>query len=370
MSHKELDVFGVVLAGGSGTRFWPRSRQLYPKQLCHITDTEQTMLEQTLHRLDHFIPPERRIIVTHHLQEKLTRFLTESLCTHIIAEPSAKNTAAALALAVLQIKLLSHETDDAVMVSLHADHLIKDSAAFHKTLTRAISIAHKGYIALIGINPRGPETGFGYIEAGVPLDVTDANAFQVLSFKEKPKLELAKQYVAQKNFYWNSGLFIWKISTICEEFSRHLPQIWYPLLNVYERLKVQKETFTDLSLETLTQIYETLPEIAIDQGILEKTKNIAVVSADFDWDDVGSWTALPTMFPTDTKGNVSQGDVLVCETENSIIASDGPLVATYGIKDLIVVVDKGCVLVCPKDRAQGVKDIVAKLKEMGRTDLI
>lgn len=369
MSHKELDVFGVVLAGGSGTRFWPRSRQLYPKQLCRIADPEQTMLEQTLHRLDNFIPSERRIIVTHHLQEKLTRSITKSLSGYILAEPAAKNTAAALALAVLQIKLLS-KTDDAVMVSLHADHLIKDSQAFQKTLTRAIAIARKGYISLIGIQPRYPETGFGYIEAGESLNLAAADGFLVKSFKEKPKLELAKQYVSQPNFYWNSGLFIWQISTICEEFSRYLPRIWNPLLTLYEQLKKKKQTFADLHLEELSKIYESLPEIAIDQGIFEKSKNIAVVDADFDWDDVGSWTALPTMFPADANGNVNQGNVLACETENSIIASDGPLVATYGVKDLIVVVDKGCVLVCHKDKAQGVKDIVAKLKETGRTDLI
>lgn len=363
---KTQSVFGVILAGGSGTRFWPRSRQLSPKQLCKITDPQKTMLEQTLNRLDHFIPPARRMIVTHHSQEKKTRSLSAQLCQHILAEPAAKNTAAALALAILQIKLLSDD-ENAVMISLHSDHLVKDTVQFQKTLQNAVDLASKGFLTLVGIVPRTPDTGFGYIQRGESLG---ENAFRVQSFKEKPNEELAREYLSTKQYYWNSGIFVWQIKTIVSEFEKNLPQIWQPLFAIYKELKAEKKTFEDLPLERLEKVYASLPEIAIDNGILEKSSNCAVLASSFDWNDVGTWTALTEVLSPDTQGNVKQGDVLPVNTKNSILASDGPFIATYGVENLIVVVENGCVLVCPKDKAQGIKEIVGKLKEMGRSDLL
>lgn len=363
---KTHSLFGVILAGGSGTRFWPRSRQNTPKQLCKITDAKHTMLEQTLLRLDGFIPVEKRLIVTHHTQEKKTRELSSKLCKHLIAEPQSKNTAAALALAALQLQLLGADEED-VMISLHSDHLVKDISVFQKTLQEAVDLAKEGYLSLVGIVPRSPETGFGYIQRGTAIQ---KHSYKVKSFKEKPKEALAKEYLASKQYYWNSGIFVWKLKTICDEFASHLPQVWEPLFALYKKLKNEKKNFADLPPKEFGEVYAKLAEIAIDHGILEKSSNCAVVAGDFDWNDVGTWTALTEVFPSDASGNLSQGDVLALNTKNSILVSDGPLLATYGVEDLIVVVENGCVLVCSKEKAQGIKDIVAKLKEEGRKDLI
>lgn len=370
MKTHPSSVFAVVLAGGSGTRFWPRSRQASPKQLCKITNPNETMLEQTLHRLDHFIAPDKRMIITHHSQEKKTRLLTQSLCQHLLAEPAAKNTAAALALAALEIKLLTDD-ENTLMISLHSDHVIQDSKAFQKTLEHALTLADQGYLTLVGIPPRSPETGFGYIQRGERVKTQDSyEAFHVRSFKEKPKEAQAREYVQSKNYDWNSGIFVWKLKTICSEFEERLPQIWKPLFELYKKQKLQKKTFADLDASTLSEVYKALPEIAIDHGILEKSSNCVVIPGDFGWNDVGTWTALTEVLEADASGNITQGDTLLCETKNSIIASDGPFVASYGIENLIVVVENGCVLICPKDKAQGIKDIVAQLKERGRNDLV
>ncbi len=366
MKTQSSSIYGVILAGGSGTRFWPRSRQKSPKQLCKITDPKQTMLEQTLHRLDEFIDPERRIIVTHHTQEKKTREISASLCKQILSEPYAKNTAAALALAALQIRIQSSD-ENAVMISLHSDHLVKNTKAFQESLANAVDLANKGYLALIGIVPRSPDTGFGYIRRGESLS---NNAFRVQSFKEKPNLKTAQDYIATQEYYWNSGIFVWQVKAICAEFEKHLPEIWNPLHELFLELKRNRKTFLDLPLKALEKVYAKLPEIAIDNGILEKSSNCAVLSCNFDWNDVGTWTALAEVLPADKLNNIKQGDVLLCETQNSIIASDGPLIATYGVENLIIVVENGCVLVCAKDKAQGIKEIVAKLSETGRNDLI
>lgn len=359
-------LFAVVLAGGSGTRFWPRSRQNKPKQLCKITDAKQTMLEQTLRRLDGFIPVENRMIVTHAFQEAETRHITSHLCKNILSEPLARNTSAALALAVLQLRLLGYG-EDTVMCSLHSDHLVKDVKAFQKTLQAAAQIAREGYLCLVGIVPRSPETGFGYIKKGSALAKT---AFKVETFKEKPDLKTAKSYLQTGDYVWNSGMFVWTLRLISEEFKKYLPELWSPLFKKFEELREKKKTFLDLSSEELLTLYKQVPEIAIDNGILEKSEKCAVIAGEFEWNDVGTWTALTEVFPTDAEGNLIQGQVIPCQTNGSILMSDGLTLATYGVQDLIVVVENGCVLVCPKDKAQGIKEIVAKLKEKGLKDLI
>ncbi len=367
---QKTPLFGVILAGGSGTRFWPRSRQSSPKQLCKITDAKQTMLEQTLQRLDGFIPVENRLIVTHQKQAKTTRLLTKASCAHLLAEPEARNTSAALALAVLEVLLLTGD-DKTVMVSLHSDHVIQDLKSFQNSLSEAADLAAEGYLSLVGIVPRTPDTGFGYIERGDEIRTqSGSKAYRVKSFWEKPNAETARRYLATQRFYWNSGIFVWQLRTIAQEFAEKLPNLWQPLYALYTELKAQNKTFADLSTERLGEIYKTLPEIAIDNGILEKSSNIVVGAGDFGWNDVGTWTALNEVLPTDASGNLTQGDSLLLESKNCIVANDDLFVATYGVQDLIVVVDKGCVLVCPKDKAQGIKSIVAKLKEMGRDDLI
>ncbi len=363
-------VFAVVLAGGSGTRFWPRSRQLNPKQLCRISDSKQTMLEDTLGRLDGLVPPSRRLVVTHHLQKEKTLGVVGKACAHVLAEPSAKNTAPALLLAALEIRLRS-QNEDAVMLSLHADHAIQNVAGFQATMREAVQVARSGKMVLVGVPPTKPETGFGYIQRGEVLEFPGVHAcYRVQAFKEKPSVALAQSYLAENRYYWNSGLFIWKVSTFCQEFERFLPSIWQTVYPVFERLRREGKSFQDLSFQEMQALYNLLPELAIDTGLLEKSRNIAVLASQFDWNDVGTWSALEEILPHDEYGNVVQGDALLVESEGCVVSSDGPFLAAYGVKDLIMIVDKGCVLVCPKDKALDVKTIVAMLKDRGRQDLI
>lgn len=360
------EIFASILAGGSGTRFWPRSRQSSPKQLCKITDPKHTMLEETLKRLDGFIEKEHRIIVTHHVQSAKTKELVAPQVQNILAEPLAKNTAAAIALAVLDISQLSKDQDP-IMVSLHSDHLIKDEGRFHRTLEKAIETAQKGYLTLIGIPPTHPETGFGYIHRGEELS---KESFEVQSFKEKPDYQTAKHFFESGEYYWNSGIFVWSLKSIISAFEKYLPEIWNPLKAFHDELPKEGKTLSTVPLEALEKIYKTLPEISIDDGILEKANNCAVVPSEFEWNDVGSWTALSEVFAQDESGNLIQGEGLALKTENSILTSDGPFVTSYGVKDLLIIAEKDCVLVCPKKEAQGIKEVVAKLKEMGREDLL
>lgn len=367
---KSGDVYGVVLAGGSGTRFWPRSRQTFPKQLCRISSPDQSMIEETLQRVKDYIPIQRRLIVTHAAQKEKTSQIVGSLCEHIIAEPVAKNTAAALIVAAFEIKLLSHDSPDAVMVSLHADHVIKDQKAFISTLERAIAVAREGSLTLLGIVPNFPETGYGYIQRGAQKTVgTHQGIYDVLAFKEKPSKELAQEFIAQGHFYWNSGMFVWKVDTLLSEMKLYQPELFAAVESVYLELKASKQNFKDLSLAKFKMVYDRLPSLAIDHAVLEKSNNRAVVAADFGWFDVGSWRALEDIMPRDKQDNLAQGDVLFVDTRNTTVVSDSAFVAALGLEDLMVVVDKGCVLVCPKSRAQDVKVIVERLKEQGRWEL-
>lgn len=324
------------------------------------------MIEVTLDRLDDFIPPERRLIVTHALQKEKTEENVGKKCPRILGEPLPRNTAAALALAALELKLCFPEERDMVMVSLHADHVIQDRPAFLRTLRKAITVAKAGYLTLLGVVPTSPETGYGYVQKGSSLTIPEVDhCFSVMSFKEKPDLATAQQYLAQKEFYWNSGLFVWRVDKILSEFEAYLPNVLGPLQSLAGELEKQGRTFSHLTTEEFLRVYEKVPEISIDNGILERSRDIAVVECDCGWQDIGTWTALPSIMPADSKGNIAAGENMLLDTKDSIICSDSYFVATIGIENLIVVVDKGCVLVCKKDRAQDIKLVVSELKKRG-----
>ena len=363
MEKANQNVYAVILAGGSGTRFWPKSRHLTPKQLCKIGDEDLTMLELTLGRLDGFIPPSRRIIVTHKDQAVKTRELTEGLCGHVIAEPMAKNTAPALALAALAIEKLSGDQNP-IMISLHADAIIRDTKGFLDTLDKAVKVAQAGYLSLIGVPTKSPETGYGYIESGDLLEGT--SGFKVTSFKEKPDLETAKIYEKDPNLFWNSGIFTWQTAVFLAELDRSVPTISRALS---QNLDGSKDFYDPLK-NHMAEAYASLPKISVDNAILESSKKVAMVAASFDWQDVGSWDALPKTFSVDEFGNCINGDTIVIDSKNSVIDSDGPLVACIGISDTCVIAAKGAILVCPADRAQEVKKIVDRLKETNRTNYL
>lgn len=357
-------IYAVILAGGSGTRFWPKSRQKSPKQLCKIGDQNDSMLQITLKRLDGFIPKERRIIVTHKDQAAQTRTDVGSLCQHVLAEPEARNTAAALAMAALEINKLATRSDKApVMVSLHADAVISKEDIFKQSLKDAVAVAESGYLTLVGIKPTYPETGYGYIEIGSPLA---PNGYKVKSFKEKPKREVAEAYLKDDRLFWNSGIFVWQTAQLIEELHNQVPAITEEL----NRCVADFPGFSQVPSADLAATYQRLPKIAIDNAVLETSKNVAMVQTTFDWQDVGSWDALAQTFGTDNDGNVRYGDIIALDTKNCTIDTDGPLVATIGIEDLVVVAAKGAILVCPKSRAQEVKKVVEELKAQGREEYL
>lgn len=362
------DVFAVILAGGSGTRFWPKSRHHLPKQLCAIGSTKKTMIETTLERLEGFVPAERRLIVTHRDQADATRRIVGRRCPRIIAEPEARNTAAALALAALEIRALAEPGIQPIMISLHADHIVTDLGIFRQAILDAVDLARQGRLTLLGIIPRHPETGFGYIEQGSSLSTTRGReGFNVKSFREKPSRDVAAEFVRSGRFYWNAGLFIWRIDTFLAELALHLPVTTSRL-----ELLIDKEKKVPSSIETevLAEAYAKLPKISIDHALLEKSRNVAVIPVDFGWQDVGSWSALAECFPSDEQGNLIFGDSLLIDTNRTTIDTDGPLVACLGVSDLVVVAAQGAVLVCAKERAQDVRQIVEELTKRGRKDLV
>jgi len=365
------DVYAVILAGGSGTRFWPKSRHLRPKQLCAIGGQAETMIEVTLRRLNGYIPPERRVIVTHTDQIALTRQICGNTVGHYVAEPEAKNTANALALAALEIEALAGGKGQPVMISLHADHMIRDEVAFRNALNAAVQVARGGSLTLLGVVPEYAETGFGYIERGNALaGITEG--YQVASFREKPDLETARAYLATKRFYWNAGLFVWRTDVLLRELTKSLA----PSLAVLRQ--AQKDLgghFTAASktpdaMRQLAAAYKQLPKISIDHAVLETSTNVAVVGADIGWADLGSWDALARTFGPDAQGNLLFGDGCLIDSKQTMVDTDGPFVAALGLNEHIVVCSGGAVLVCPKERCQDVKKIVDWLAEHGRRELL
>ena len=367
----EADVWAVILAGGSGTRFWPKSRHHRPKQLMAIGTSDKTLLETTLERLTDFIPPERRILVTHRDQMAATRALAAGRCGIFLAEPEARNTANALGLAALEIRerqrrLTGAASPSPVMISLHADHVIKDEAGFRAVLRSAIAVARTGRLTLVGVVPDRPETGFGYIERAAPL-AEAAGAFSVKAFREKPDLDTAKAYVASGRFYWNAGLFVWRVEDLLAELTAKLPATVAALAQAQAK---GGGTFVDGDRSQLAEVYRSLPKISIDHAVLETSSNLAVVPADIGWQDVGTWDAVERAVTPDAAGNLAFGDVCLLGTKNSLVESDGPFVAALGVSDLVVVASGGAVLVCPKSRAQDVKEIVNWLTTNGRRELV
>lgn len=357
--HADQEIYAVILAGGSGTRFWPKSRHLQPKQLCAIGSNEQTMIEITLNRLEGFIPPERRIIVTHIDQIAKTKEIAGKLCGHYLAEPEARNTANALALAALHIQHIHKGKNPPVMVSLHADHIIEKVEAFLTSLADSVQVARQGYLTLVGIVPEYPETGYGYIERGAPIKEINGS-FKVASFREKPELEVAARYVESKKFYWNAGMFVWRIDSILKELNEFLKPSITKLAALLS--SAGPGGYNDVAPDKLAAVYSALPKISIDNAVLEVSKNVAVVAADIGWQDVGSWDALSRTFPPDRDGNLLFGQGCLIDTTNTTIDTDGPFIAALGVKDHVIVHANGAILVCPKDKAQDVKHIVDWLK--------
>lgn len=344
----------VIMAGGRGTRFWPRSRTSRPKQFLSIAG-EESLLRQTFTRLEGaFDPAHVFVVTTADLAEACARILPELPEGNILLEPEGRNTAPCLALALVQIE---RKVPSGVMAVLSADHWIGDREAFVEDIDTAVKhAAWTGDLVVFGIRPTYPETGFGYIESEGQGAVQ-----KVAAFREKPPREVALQYLQSGRHFWNAGMFVWTLADFRAQLQTHAPKVLAPL-DAWARGGARPET--------LGAAYGQVPEVAIDVALMEKAREVAVVPARFTWSDVGSWPAAIPFQEPDAEGNVAQGEVILLETRNSAFFGGRRLIAASGVEDLIVVDDEDALLICHRDKAQSVKKIVERLKAEGREDLL
>jgi mannose-1-phosphate guanylyltransferase len=348
----------VVMAGGSGSRLWPLSRSLYPKQFISLT-SEKSMLQETIVRLsglDHQSPliicnEEHRFIVAEQLRKQNIQH------GGIILEPVGRNTAPAIALAALHAV---NNGEDPLLLVLAADHVIQDSFAFSDAVRAAIPSAEQGMLITFGIIPTAPETGYGYIKHG---DAIDESVFRVAQFVEKPDLDTAQQYLASGEYYWNSGMFLFKASRYLEELKEHHPNILEACESAMQGSR-QDLDFIRLAEEA----FFLCPDDSIDYAVMEKTHDALVVPMNAGWSDVGSFSALWEVSAKDDLGNVAVGDVLTDQTSNSYIYAQNKLVSTVGVENLVIIETKDAVLVANKDKVQDVKNIVNQLKAQNRSE--
>ena len=349
-------IYALILAGGSGERFWPLSRRTRPKQLLRLI-SKTTLLEETIARLEGLVPPERILILTNVEQEASVRALLPGFpAANIVAEPAKRDTAAAVALGVAWVAARDHL---ATMAVLPADHVIKATAAFQNTLTAAATAAQEsGALVTIGIKPTWACPGFGYIEQGEPVHLraalpAGAEVHRVVRFREKPNAELAESFVRQGHFRWNAGMFVWAVPTVLSEFNRHAPA----LATFISRASVGGQ-FEKM----LADRFAELPKISFDYAIMEKADRVLMVAAAFDWDDVGGWRAVASYFANDAEGNAANGDVTAVDSTNNIIFNqDGTKIALLGVHNLIVVRTGDALLVCHRHQAEKIKTLIGQL---------
>ena len=348
----------VIMAGGIGTRFWPQSRKRMPKQLLPLAGRE-TLIQQTVTRCQPWVPPERMFVVTNAAQVEQTREQLPQLASdHFLVEPCGRNTAPCVGLAALE---LMRRDPDAVMLVMPADHVIRPVDAFRDAVERAVGLVDENSrrLVLFGVAPTYPATGFGYIERGDSLGRV-RGGFQVASFREKPDLETAREYVQRDMFFWNCGIFVWRASRILEALRDHEPELHSGLMRLGESLG------TDRWPEALAEQFPKLKSISIDYAVLERTLDVCVVEAPFEWDDVGSWQALPRLLGSDENGNTIDGPFCGIETHGCIVrTTPDHLVAISGLSDCIVVHTPDVTLVARKGDEDAVRQLVALAERQG-----
>jgi len=352
-------VYAVIMAGGAGTRFWPASRSLRPKQLLPLAGAEnETLLAATVRRLDPLVPTDRVVVVTgEHLAEATARAVPGVPAAQILREPAPRNTAPCIAWANATIARLD---PDAVVMVLPSDHFIADEAAFEKVLAAAVESAERGHVTTVGIVPTRPETGYGYIEVG---DRLEGEARAVKRFVEKPDRARAESFVAEgpSRYLWNAGMFFFRVRDMAALIERHLPGVAAGIARMGQ------------DPDAVRKIFPTLESISIDHGVMEKAENLAVVPGDFGWNDVGSWQSAWELAPRDAQGNAIGPDDLAIDARNNLVRSLGAkkkTIALVGVNDLVVVETDDAILVIPRDRAQDVRLVVDALKKDGKTSLL
>lgn len=354
--------YAVIMAGGKGERFWPLSTARKPKQLLKLTG-DQPLLSLAVERIRPVAPPERTLIVTNADLLDATREAAPMLPPeNIIGEPVGRDTAAAVALGAAWV---AQKDPEGVFCILTADHIIGNLPVFQRTLSASLDLAGRREVMItIGIEPSGPSTSYGYIEACSSMETIEDVAFlKAERFREKPDRETARKYIAGGNYFWNSGMFIWSVKTLTEGFTAHAPET----AALLEQLKAVDFSREDVA-DALKPLYEPLEKISIDYALLEHAENIAMARGTFEWDDVGSWPAVRNHFPEDADHNVCIGDCECLEASLNTVYSRDRLTALIGVKGLIVVQTDDVTLVCNEEHAEDIKKMVRRLREQGTRD--
>jgi len=349
----------LIMAGGQGERFWPRSRVKLPKQFLNITDSEKTMIQLTVERIKPIVNIEDIYIITNERYKDLVKEqLAELPEENIICEPVGRNTAPCIGLGSMYI---SKKYEDSVMFVLPSDHLIKNVDEFLNILNIAKNKAMEDEnLVTIGITPNYPETGYGYIK----YINSENNIFPVDKFVEKPNLEKAKEYLQDGNYLWNSGMFIWKTSTILKNIEKYLPDTYEKLLKIKEVIGTAKEN------DILKEEFCKIEKESIDYGIMEKASQIYTIPGSFGWDDVGSWVCLERTNQKDENNNVKIGNVITVNTENTIVYGNKRLIATLNVKDLVIVDTDDALLITDRNSTNSIKEVLNKIREDGKEEYI
>lgn len=366
-NHEEYVRVGIIMAGGSGERFWPLSRRNRPKQLLRLASASKSMIEEAVERLAPIIAPQHIYIVTgEHLVDIIRDAEIGVAARNVLAEPSKRNTGGCLSYAAAYM-LDAYRDSKVSMAVTTADHVIGDGDRFRETVLAALEAAEEhGVLATHGIVPTRPETGYGYIQAQEdegPLEERHGiQVFPVAAFHEKPNKEKARDFIDTGSYYWNSGMFFWTLDTFLREMADARPKMAETIHNMAAAMEHNDKG-------SVKRIFETLEDISIDYALMEHSRKVVVARADYAWDDVGAWTSLDRTREKDAEGNVTQGDPVLIDSTNCIVynepGADAMAVSVVGARDLVVVVSKDGVLVVPKEHAQDVRDAVSELKARG-----
>lgn len=348
-------VHAVILAGGSGSRLWPMSRQHLPKQFLTL-DGKESLFQTTINRLSPAIDANNVLIVTQEVHAKGEAYHA-LLPYKTLFEPTGRNTAPAIALAAAY---LSASNEDPIMVVLPADHIIKDEIRFREHLNIAIDAAESGKLITFGIQPTRPDTGFGYIKAH---SVINSKIYAVERFTEKPDPVTAERFLKEGDYYWNSGMFVWRASVILAEIQQYLPAVYQVIQNI-----IAESGAGGTFQQAVEKHFATMPSISIDYGVLEKSSQVSLIPCDIGWNDVGSWQAVHEISAHDENGNALQGNVIVVDCKNSLIRAEKRLVAAIGVEDLCIIETADAVLISRSDQTQRVREVVDVLHQRGSTE--